>query len=136
MRIKEKLKDVKNFLEQNCEIVERKGYGFEADKPISVPTIQDMYDVLKNLKIKNIETSFVCDFDRTSIHVEEYSGLVDHFEVLFCYTQNEKFRFRIYDLYLCAYNKKEENPKKYYLDFFSGLREIVIPQEFELKEKR
>ena len=51
MRIKEKLKDVKNFLEQNCEIVERKGYGFEADKPISVPTIQDMYDVLKNLKI-------------------------------------------------------------------------------------
>lgn len=132
MRIKKMAKTQKEFFGEDYEIVEKNRYGFEVDKPIIVPIVQEMYYILKNLRLKN-EGGEIIDYDREPLKSNEFTGPVDHFEVLFRYVKDRKFCFKIYDLYFCAYPKTNDNGKDFILEYFSGKKGIEIPDEFELR---
>ena len=121
--------------------MDKKGYGFEKENPILVKSVAAEYELIKRLHLKeySLTNCILKDLTRESIEVKGFSGLVDHFELMFnIYTEN-KIISKLYDVYFCAYPVDGEKPytaNEKLVEFNRIINndiDIKLPEDFTVK---
>ena len=113
--------------------VEKRGYGFEKEKPLMIVGTNNVLKLVSNLRIdrKNIIMSFPQIKSINSIEVDGIFGLVDEVEVDFI-VRNEKNEEIIerYHIYICGY-KPAENKEDMLMKMINlDMQEFEIPEGF------
>lgn len=123
------------------KIMNKKGYGFEENKPIMVKSVAAEYEIIQRLHLKGycLNRCYLKDVERESIIIDGFSGPVDHFEVMFDVFGIRGVTGKMYDIYFCAYppsGEKEytkEEKIKEYQKIVSNNMDIPIPKDFATK---
>lgn len=121
------------------KIMDKKGYGFEKDKPIVVKSVMAEYELIKRFHLKGYElyNCILKDYSRESIYDDKFT-LIDHFELLYNVYDEQGVMSKLYDVYFCCYKADNaeyvKNEKiKEFNEIINNNISIQLPDDFTIK---
>ena len=134
-------KNIKMFLPDfiKYKIIKKGGYGYEADKPIQLKSIENILGIIRKLRIDSVQESKceLCDLDKVEAYYSnKFSGFIYHFELLF---QVQRIRNKVLELYDFYFLSEPPRNTERFLYERIGLCDSIdalqLPEGFVLKEE-